>query len=613
MRSRKLYVFYTLIVFSVFTLCIRFYILQIRHADVYQEKSAKNSIRVLTQLPVRGNIFDRYGILIADNRPSFSLYLIPAQTTSHTLEFVTRLLQQDREKIRQKLRHAGPFQPVKIARSVHPEILTIMQENILELPGLEWRVEPRRHYNIKNGFAHVLGTLGEVDEQELMRNPEYELGDIVGKKGIEKAADRYLRGRKGFKYVRVDALGRTVEEIKTAKNSPPYPGMDMYLTIDARLQQYADTLFQGKRGALVAIDVTNGEIITMLSKPDYDLEYFVGTVDPQIWQELIADTTHPLYDRACQSSYPPGSTYKLVAAIAALNENIITPSWSAYCPGYFQIGRKTIRCWNPEGHGTLDLLGAIKHSCNVYFYQLGLKIGIDAWSKYSILFLFGKKTGIELTNENTGLVPSREYYDQVFGKGKWTRGMLANLAIGQGELLVTPLQLAQFGMIIANKGKYYTPHLILKLVDRITGEEQKTRVEAGIIEGIQPGIYELIHRGMREVVNGGTGWRANIIGIEVAGKTGTAQNPHGKPHAWFLGFAPYGQPRIALVVLVENGGSGGGIAAPIAGNYLRKYFYYQGMFDYRKELAILKALREKQKQQAREDSLRQIQEIPEDG
>jgi penicillin-binding protein 2 len=250
------------------------------------------------------------------------------------------------------------------------------------------------------------------------------------------------------------------------------------------------------------------------------------------------------------------------------------------CPGYFVIGRKTIRCWKEKGHGTLDLEGAIKNSCNVYFYQLGLLIGLDIWNLYSNIFHFGQKTGIELTNENPGLIPSLDYYNRVYGEGKWTKGMLANLAIGQGEVLVTPLQMVQFTSILANRGKLFRPHVGLKLVDPLTNESQDITKSPVIIQGIRDDVYDLILEGMREVVDGGTGGWASIYGIPSAGKTGTAQNPHGDDHAWYIGFTPFDEPEIAICVLVENGGSGGGVSAPIAGRFLKRYFYYQGRYDY---------------------------------
>lgn len=582
-REVKKYIFYSVIFLVFLIFSIRFFKLQISESSFYSWKSLQNSVKMITQIPVRGNIYDRNGELMVDNRPAFSLYLVPSETTEHTIRVVSRLSDKTGAEIREKLRAAGQFQSVKIIRQIDLKTLTWIQENIESLPGVEWKTEPTRHYARSSGLAHLLGTLGEVDERELDEFSQLQPGDIVGKKALERTYDDKLRGSKGYKFVKVNALGRVMEEVSEDKTTRPYPGKQLYLTVDLRLQAYADSLMAGKRGALIALDPRNGEVLTLLSKPDYDLNDFTGVISTDDWNKLLNDEHHPLYDRAVQSGYPPGSTYKLVAALAALNENIITPSWTAYCPGYFVIGRKTVHCWKADGHGELDLLGAIKNSCNVYFFKLGLLIGIDVWHKYSRLFQFGEKTGIELTNENPGLVPSRSYYNRVYGEGKWTRGMLANLAIGQGELLVTPLQMAQFISILVNKGILYRPHLGLKTLDPVNDSWNELSVHEKEIEGVDSTVYNVILQGMREVVNGGTGWRAGIYGIPVAGKTGTSQNPHGNPHAWFIGFAPYRSPEIVVAVLVENGGAGGSVAAPIAGAYLKKYFYYQGKYDYEVE------------------------------
>ncbi len=585
----KKYVFYTILGMLFLILYIGFFRLQITQSSLYSERSLKNSVRVVTQIPVRGNIYDRNGNLIVDNRPGFSLYLVPDKTTDHTIETISRLSHISEKDIGDKLKKTGRFQPVKIVRQIDLKKLTWIQENVLDLPGVEWKIEPIRHYARRSGLAHLLGTLGEVDDRELESFTNLDEGDIVGKKAVERVYDKELRGRKGFDYVKVDALGRVVDELTNEDEALAYPGDELTLTIDMRLQAYADTLLEGQRGALVAIDTRTGGILTLISKPDYDLGDFTGIVDPLVWNKLINDPHHPLYDRAYQNAYPPGSVYKLVAAIAALNEKIITPNWTADCPGYFVLGRRTIHCWNSAGHGTLNLAGAIKNSCNVYFYKLGLLIGIDLWTKYSRLFHFGQKTGVELTNENSGLVPSREYYDRVYGKNRYTQGMLANLAIGQGELLVTPLQMAQFTTILANKGTLHHPHLGLSLFDPVKKQRHELDFGTERISGIDSSVYDFVLKGMREVVDGGTGWRAGLYGIQVAGKTGTAQNPHGKSHAWFIGFAPYQNPEIAVAVVIENGGSGGGVAAPIAGAFLKKYFFLEGKYDYSIERKLLAA------------------------
>jgi penicillin-binding protein 2 len=585
-------------------LALQFYKLQISDTSLYAEKSIENSVKIVTQFPVRGNIYDRDGRMIVDNRPAFSLYLIPAEVNNESVENVAGLINVNPDDIRAELRRSGLFQPVKVMRQVDIQKLTWIQENIVDLPGVEWKSEPKRHYTRNSGLAHLLGTLGEIDENELSSYPNLEAGDIVGKKAIEKTFDEEMRGEKGFKFVKVDAAGRIVEQVSTQKTTLPTPGKHLYLTIDLRLQSYADSLMEGKRGALIALDTRNGGILTLLSKPDYDVSKLSGVISSDIWNNLLNDPHHPLYDRACQSGYPPGSTYKLVAAIAAFNENIIKSSHKTTCPGYFVLGRKTIRCWKEKGHGTLDLEGAIKNSCNVYFYKLGLLIGLDSWNQYSNIFHFGQKTGIELTNENPGLIPSIGYYNRVYGEGKWTKGMLANLAIGQGEVLVTPLQMVQFTSILANRGKLYTPHVGLKMIDPITKNTNLLNKPSISIQGIKKEVYDVMLEGMREVVDGGTGGWASIYGIPSAGKTGTAQNPHGEDHAWYIGFAPFEDPEIAICVLVENGGSGGGISAPIAGRFLKRYFYYQGRYDYEIEKILwAKAQKKDSLEAAARDSL----------
>lgn len=624
------------------------------------------------------NAFLRYcqmGKLIVDNRPSFALYLVPALTTRAQLDSLSSIINIPVDQMRRKFRRSRRFQPVKIARYVDYRTLVKLQENRLDFPGLEWKVEPKRHYYFKSSYAHVLGTLGEIGEDELGRDDSYEPGDIVGKKGIEKVLDKELRGEKGYRFVKMDAVGRRVEEIAFPENAFPYPGKDLYLTIDARLQRYADSLFADRNGAFVAVDVRNGEILTLLSKPDYDLNLFAEAVDSEVWKSLMSDSLKPLFDRVTQATYPPGSTYKMVAAIAGLNEGIVSPSWSVFCPGYFRIGRRTIRCWNAGGHGEVDAVSAIRGSCNVYFYKLGLKIGIDQWADYSNRFLFGKLTEVELTAEKSGLVPSKKYYDRIYGKNGWTKGILANIAIGQGELLVTPLQMAQFAMILANNGTNHQLHLRRKLVDkipryRLTDKSFQQMAEENIspeilsalsplkdqeyshksliknldshiglvesnelrpqilgsaekrfakpdtfatqsteITGISPEVFEIVREGMRQVVAGGTGWRAGVWRKSGGGKTGTAQNPHGDTHAWYIGFAPFENPEIAIAVIFENGGGGGAVAAPVVGKYLQRYFHYKGEFNYQEYREFQRILYEKQKEQALQDSIQAAQAV----
>lgn len=563
----------TVISFGFLLLVGSFIRLQISNKAFYQRQSHNNSIRAQSLYPVRGLIRDRTGRILVDTRAQFSAAVIPVNVSKKSQQQVCEILGLDSIQIKKKIEDEYGFHPVIIARDISQEQLVAIEENRIDLPGVITLEVPKRYYPEQVNSPHIFGTIGEVNKAEQIINPVYESGDLVGKSGIEKKYDIDLRGAKGVRYLRVDASGKDIGVYDETQDVLPIHGNDLYLHLDYNTQLFAESLLVDHRGALVAIDVRNGGILALASKPDYDPRLLSGKIDAKIWKALVEDEAHPLYSRAIQSAYPPGSTYKIVAAIAALQEKIITPRWEANCPGSFRIGRKTIRCWRPEGHGTLDLYGAIKNSCNVYFYKLGLKIGLDFWSKYSKMLGFGSKTGIDLPNENKGLVPTRDFFDRVYGKYGWTRGNLANLAIGQGELLVTPLQLAQFAMILANKGVYYTPHLVQKMYDFQTHSFINFPTEAKYVKGISKDVYDVVREGMHQVVNGGTGWLGKVPGIDMAGKTGTAQNPHGEPHAWFMAFAPYESPEIAIAVIVENAGGGGAIAAPIARKFLEKYFY----------------------------------------
>ncbi len=574
-RTRRLFLLSGLMIFSFLVLVIGFFNLQILKRQYYIEVSMHNVIRQKKINPVRGLIYDRNGELLVDNRPAFSVGLVAAHTRPQTIEKLSRYLNIPREKIKEKLRRAPRFSPVIIARDIKRKQLITLAENQYFLPGLDLILDSKRYYPEGVNSPHIFGYVGEVNEREQKRDPRYELGDMIGKTGLERYYDIELRGVKGVRYVRVDASGKEMGDYDPQLNVPPVHGSDLYLTIDYKLQKFAESLLQDKRGALVAIDVRTGGVLTLVSKPDYDIRALSGKIDARVWKELISDQSHPLYSRSIQSAYPPGSVYKIVAAIAALQDGIIDPSWEAYCPGYFKLGRKTIKCWKPDGHGTLDLYGAIKNSCNVYFYQLGLKIGLETWARYSKILGFGQKTDIDLPNENAGLVPTVEYFNRIYGENGWTRGNLANLAIGQGELLTTPLQIAQFAMILANRGMYHRPHLVDHLYNYQSKKTIYFPTRTHYVTEVSSEVFDVVREGMHQVVNGGTGWLGKVPGIDMAGKTGTAQNPHGDPHAWFMAFAPYEHPEIAVAVIIENAGSGGGNAAPVARKYLEMYFYHK--------------------------------------
>jgi penicillin-binding protein 2 len=331
-------------------------------------------------------------------------------------------------------------------------------------------------------------------------------------------------------------------------------------------------LLSDKRGAVVAIDPRNGGIIALVSKPDYDLSLLSGTTPTDVWRALNDDEGIPLYNRATLTRYPPGSTFKMLLALTALDKKIIDDKWTVTCAGSYRYGNKVFKC--EHVHGRVNVVDAIHKSCNVFFYQLMLKVGIDEWSTMGKRFGFGSQTKVDITEENSGLMPDRNYYDRIHGKGKWTMGYLISLGIGQGEVGVTPLQMANYAAILANKGKYFQPHAVNTIVDKQTKKIQQAVVEKRQID-LSENAWSLVREGMRRAVMelGGTGRAAKVPGIEVAGKTGTAQNPHGKSHAWFMGFAPYDDPKIAICVMVENVGYGGAFAAPIAGMCMEEYLY----------------------------------------
>ncbi len=566
-------VFIGIVIFFFGILLYGFIRLQVTKKDFYIQKSLNNSVRKVTTLPVRGLIKDSQNRILVDNNASFYVAIIPKVISDSTINHLSLLLNLTTKEINEITKKQYGFRPVKIAHDVKYETIIYLEENRMNYPGVITSLEPKRFYRETIYSPHIFGSLGEVSPSESKKSVVYDQGDIVGKTALEKNYDLDLRGSKGADYYRVDASGRELSMLDTTRNIHPQHGSDLHLYLDYSMQQFAESLMVDHRGSLVALDTRNGGVIALVSKPDYDPRYLAGKINPEVWGKLLNDESHPLYSRSIQSVYPPGSTYKIVAAIAALEENIVTPHWKVTCPGYFRLGRKTIKCWNAAGHGVVDMYGAIKGSCNVYFYKLGLKIGLDLWEKYSRLFAFGKRTNIDLPNESKGLVPSEMFFNKRFGINGWTKGNLANLAIGQGELLVTPLQLAQFAMMIANKGVYYQPHLLNYLVSHTTGSKTPFPSNTKYITGLSDVNYDIVREAMRQVVDGGTGWSGKVPGIEMAGKTGSAQNPHGDSHAWFMAFAPFKLPEVSIAVIVENGGGGGAVAAPIVRKFLEKYFY----------------------------------------
>ncbi len=554
--------------------------LQLYHWDVYFSESEENRVREIIVDAPRGQIFDRHGKILVDNRPSYSVSVIPYEflKSDTAIKLLSSFVQQPRASLLKRIESdkISNFNPVRIKRQIGFETLSNLEEHRLDLPGVFHAMESKRHYPGGVRAPQVFGYLDEIlpSELEAVRGAGYRPGDSMGRTGIEMVYETYLRGKSSVKYVEVDVLGREVRELPDLSRSSPKPGKDLYMTIDADLQRFAEERMTDLKGGVVAIDPRNGDVLTFVSSPDYDPELFSDPLTPEVWNSLVNDGNHPLYNRASQSLFPPGSTFKLVLVAAGLETGLIDTSEQVFCSGSYRFGRRQFHCWKLEGHGAVNLRQAIRQSCNVFFYKKGLDVGLNKWSEFGAYFHFGKKTGIDLANETAGLLPDRAYLDSRYGKNGWTRGLVLNLSVGQGDLLTTPLQMANFVVILANAGKGYRPRLVKRIVDSSTNQSIDLQSESFQVKQVSARTFSLIRQGMYEVVNHphGTGQAARVAGVNVCGKTGTAQNPHGKSHAWFIGFAPMENPEIAICVMVENGGGGSAVAAPIVGALLRKFF-----------------------------------------
>lgn len=572
---KKVILFFLFLTFSVFAL--RLVQLQFIYNEKYGKLSDVNSIRTLVITPLRGYIYDRNGFLIVDNKPSYTVTVVPAEFDTSKAKLLASILQMDRQELIEKINKEAKynrFARAKIKRDIDFKTLSLIEELHTELQGVDYIIEPKRSYPPNLKGSHIFGYIREISEEQLSKAGDYyRRGDMIGATGIEAQYEKYLRGEKGYNLIIVDAHGKMVGSYNDGKEDKlPIEGDDLELTLDYKVQALAESLMANYNGALVAIDPQDGGIIALVSKPDFNLDLLSGVTPLEFWKSLVEDKDKPLFNRATLTNYPPGSTFKMILAIAALEEKIIDENYRINCTGSYKFGNKVFK--DLHVHGSTNVVEAIQRSCNVFFYQMMLKVGLERWSKYAAKFGFGSPTGIDILEENSGLLPSEEYYNRVYGKGKWTLGYTISLGIGQGELGVSPIQLACYAMALANEGKIYTPHVVNRIKLKKAKDTIKIEPKFKQVE-FQPKVWKLVREGLYRAVNlpGGTGGAARVPGINVAGKTGTAQNPHGKDHAWFIGFAPYENPKIAICVLVENAGYGGVYAAPIAGLCIEQFLY----------------------------------------
>jgi penicillin-binding protein 2 len=551
--------------------------LQIVKGDHYSQLSENNYIVEASITAPRGLITDRNGNVIAGRRQSFSICAIPRSILRNQDEILTlgKVLDVDVDFIREKLeKTASSYRPTAIVRDVDFATLSGVEEMFTDLPDVIVISEPVRFYPRGEYFGHMVGYVGEVTPDEIAANRgRYAPGDFIGKAGIEKAYEGYLRGRDGQKFVKFTPHGgASPVDLEDLPVRSPRPGMTVVLSADDDLQRLARDLLAGRRGCVIAADTRTGGILALVSSPAFDPNLFATGISSEDWDTIIKAEGKPLLNRAIQSSYPPGSTYKIITSAAALEEGKVSRNTRfRSCGGAYRFGNRVFSCWKKEGHGVKNLMDAIGVSCDVYFYQLGERLDLDRLSARSKGWFLDRRTGIDLPGEVTGLIPDPSYYDKTYGVRQWTKGVMLNLAIGQGELLLTPVELICFICGVANGGTYLTPHC----VDRIESDVRSESVIGEAVDlAISQSTMEVLRKSMLKVVEGsdGTGRAARVPGIEVAGKTGTAQNPHGDDHASFVCFAPYEDPEIVIMVLVENGGHGGAVAAPIAGQLLAHYF-----------------------------------------
>jgi len=569
---------------------LRLYYLQIIKTHQMADLADRNRIRVRRQPASRGLIFDRRHRILVDTRPSYDAVLVPEDLHNRavTIGKLERFLGGDHveDKISQAEDDGLPSsEPVTIKERLTWDQVVALETHQLEMPGVSIQVTPRRRYIYGPVAAHLLGYVGEVSEQELRKLPGYHMGDEIGKFGLERGWEDYLRGVSGNQEIEVDAVGR---RLRVLNETPEKPGAAVVLTLDLDLQQAAEQALGNQTGALVAIDPRTGEILAMVSHPSFDPNQFATGLTSAQWRQLMSDPHHPLEDRVIQGTYPPGSTFKLVDAIAGLEERLLTKSTSFHCAGGIWYGNREYRCWRKQGHGTISLINAIIASCDVYFYNVGEHLGVDRLARWANRLGFGVVSGIPLAHERTGTIPSSAWKQRRFHE-RWYPAETLSVAIGQGYVAVTPLQLAQLAAEVSMGGIRYKPHFVRRIeaLDGTTIKAYQPEVAARI--PLTPDQFQILQKGACGVVNNpmGTARKAAIPGIEVCGKTGTAQvvkeaagartkeedlPERYRDHGWFIAYAPGNDPRIAISCVIEHGGHGGSAAAPVVRQVMLRYF-----------------------------------------
>ena len=576
---------------AIVVLFVRLFYLQVMQGDEFRDLSKNNRIRLQNIEPPRGIIYDRKGVVLVDNRPSFNLYIIlkdakPVNKTLEKLSHHTGISITYLRAVIKKNRTAALYKKILLKKYIGRNLLAVVEAHRYDLPGVIIGINMRRYYFDNQSAAHLIGYLGEInpDDLKLEKYKDYKRGDQIGKFGVEKAADAYLRGHLGRAKIEVDAIGH---KIRVLNMQDATTGNNVYLTIDIGLQRKAESLLDDKAGSIVALEPDSGRVLALVSTPTFDQNAFIGGVSHKYWRELLSNPDRPMQNKAIQGLYPPASTYKIVTAIAGLQEGVINRHSTYFCPGYLDYGGRPFRCWKKGGHGTLNVVQAIEQSCDVFFYHVGLRLGVDRIAKYAKAGGLGARTGIDLDHESSGLIPTAAWKKKKRGI-KWHRGETLSIAIGQGYNQTTPLQMAVYMAAVANGGTYYKP-LIISEIKTAGGDIVITPFKKEVVGHLPVSAENLaiVSQGLWDVVNGsrGTARAYKIEGIEMVGKTGTAQvfsrkkdseysddlPDHLKAHAWFVAYAPVENPKIAVAVMVEHGEHGSSTAAPIASDLIKYY------------------------------------------
>jgi penicillin-binding protein 2 len=583
----------TVIVAAFVVLIARLLFLQVIEGEELRRLSEINSIRLKSVDAPRGLIYDTEGRLMADNRPAYDLSIIvkdanPLEATIKKLSQYAGIDESEFWESLEKAKATQAYKPVLLKPDIGREALAAIEVNRWDLPGIVVNVSPRRDYIFSPSSAHLLGYMGEINVEELKKEiySDYKTGDFIGKYGIERAREQWLRGQRGGQQVEVNATGQVVRVISTVDATP---GHNIVLSIDQALQQKAEALLADRAGAAVAVDPSTGQVLAMASSPSYDQNAFISGLSHDAWNALISDPQRPLSNKAIQAEYPPASTYKIISAAAGIEEGVIDATTTHFCPGFLKFGNRTYRCWKKWGHGEVDIYKALSESCDVFFYKVGIELGVDRLAWYATAFGLGEPTGVDLPHEEGGLIPTAQWKKKRTGEA-WQRGETLSIVIGQGFNLTTPLQMAMVAAAVGNGGTRYRPQIVktIRTADGKVALQSSPELMGQL--PISETTLQMVQEGLYQVVNDrrGTAWRSRLDEVVMCGKTGTAQvvgrrenasdeendvEPI-KDHAWFVAYAPREAPVIAVAVIIEHGEHGSSAAAPVASEMIR--FYLSG-------------------------------------